>query len=81
MRQNRIFRGPRDLGGYFIRSSGANTEVYLIRQRLLRANHGMMQNICRHRQESDDRLMPQRNNGIAIYSWSIRDWQRSNEGM
>jgi hypothetical protein len=74
MRQNRIFRGPRDRGRCFIRPGGANAEVCLIRQRLLRANHDMMQNICRHRQESDDRLMPQPNNDIAIYPWPMRDW-------
>jgi hypothetical protein len=36
-------------------------------QRLLRANHGIIQNICCHKEESDNCLMPRRNNDITIY--------------
>jgi hypothetical protein len=40
MRQNRILRGIHDRGQYVACPSGANDEVLLLRQRLLRANHG-----------------------------------------
>jgi hypothetical protein len=66
-----------------LRSSpgGANAKVRLLRQRPLRTNHCVIQNICRHKEESDYHLMLLRNNDIATYFWPMRDWLCSNEGM
>ena len=67
MRENRIPRGPCNHGSYVARSSGSNAKVRLLLRQRPRANRGQIkQNLRCHEQESDDHLMLQYNNDIAV---------------
>ena len=82
MRENRIFWGHCGRGDYVTRPGGSNAEVCFLLQWQTRANlDGMKQNLCRHKQESDNHLMLRCNNDIPVYSWHISNCLCSNERM
>ena len=67
MREDRIPRGPCDHDPYVARSSSSDAKARLLPHQRPHANRSRMkQNLCHHEQESDDHLMLQYNNDIAV---------------